>query len=125
MLLQKWKKPEQTALAKKLSEESGFDLVVSYSYKLNNSDPTKYGFKQAVQDGKTALSIESGKLGFVQEENVSLIKKGAIVGYTTDEFGKVIEKHHATIDGMILYMLATPSINKGDTVMFISTFARK
>lgn len=170
------KKPEQTALAKKLSEESGFDLVVSYSYTLNNSDPAKYAFKQAVQDGKTALSIESGKLGFVQEENVSLIKKGvynmlaslnmygkssgpsqdvkffnkqsyvsaslsgifysdykagdfvqkeAIVGYTTDEFGKVIEKHHATIDGMILYMLATPPINKGDTVMCISTFDRK
>ena len=169
-------KPEQTALAKKLSEESGFDRVVSYSYTLKDNEPAKYAFKQAVQDGKTALSIESGKLGFVQQENVTLIKngvnnmlaslnmygkssepsqnikhfnsqsyvsaslsgifysdykagdslqKGAIVGYTTDEFGKVIENHHASIDGIILYMLATPPINKGDTVMCISTFVKK
>ena len=169
-------KPEQTALAKKLSEKSGFDHVVSYSYTLKDSDPAKYAFKQAVQDGKTALSIESGKLGFVHQENVTLIKKGvynmlaslnmygksiepphnvkhfnsqsyvsanfsgifysdyaagdsvqkgAIVGYTTDEFGKIIEKHYASIEGIILYMLATPPINKGDTVMCISTFIEK
>lgn len=164
-------KPKQTALAKKLSEESGFDYVVSYPYTLKDTDPAKYAFKQAVQDGKTGLSIECGKLGVVQEENVALIKKGvynmlaslemyakgsgpsnniiyrnsqtyvsakmqgifysdhkagdhvkkdAVVGYTTDEFGQVIEEHKATTDGIILYMLATPPINKGDTVMCIS-----
>ncbi|MBS9463497.1 succinylglutamate desuccinylase/aspartoacylase family protein [Flagellimonas sp. 389] len=70
------RKPEQTALAKKLSENSGFEYVVSYPYRLSDTEPAKYTFKQAVQDGKTALSIECGKLGNVQEENVSLIKKG-------------------------------------------------
>jgi len=53
------------------------------------------------------------------------VQKGAIVGYTTDEFGKIIEKHYASIEGIILYMLATPPINKGDTVMCISTFIEK
>lgn len=70
------KKPDQTALAKKLSENSGFEFVVSYPYTLSDTDPAKYTFKQAVQDGKTALSIECGKLGNVQEENVNLIKTG-------------------------------------------------
>ncbi|MEM7484938.1 MAG: M14 family metallopeptidase [Bacteroidota bacterium] len=70
------RKPEQTVLAKKLSENSGFEYVVSYPYTLSDTEPAKYTFKQAVQDGKTALSIECGKLGNVQEENVSLIKKG-------------------------------------------------
>lgn len=70
------KKPEQTALAKKLSENSGFEFVVSYPYTIAETDPAKYTFKQAAQDGKTALSIECGKLGNVQEENVALIKKG-------------------------------------------------
>ncbi|MEM9723780.1 MAG: M14 family metallopeptidase, partial [Bacteroidota bacterium] len=69
------KKPDQTALAKKLSENSGFQYVVSYPYTLSDTDPAKYTFKQAVQDGKTALSIECGKLGNVQEENVNLIKE--------------------------------------------------
>jgi len=69
-------KPNQTALAKELSENSGFEYVVSYPYNISNTEPAKYAFKQAVQDGKTALSIECGKLGNVQNENVNLIEKG-------------------------------------------------
>ena len=165
-------KPEQTKKAKELSENSGFEYVVSYPYTLKDEDPAKYVFKQAVQDGKTALSFEAGKLGNVQEESVQLIKtgvynmlaqmnmydgpkttpkpnliklnhqtyiksnekgifysplkagdfvkKGDIVGRTTDEFGKTITEYKATSSGVILYKLATPPINKGDTVMCIS-----
>lgn len=69
-------KPEQTQLAKELSEVSGFEYIVSYAYTLKDSDPAKYVFKQATQDGKTALSIESGKLGNVQQEAVDLVKNG-------------------------------------------------
>jgi len=167
------KKPNKTALAKKLSEHSGFEYIVSYPYNISDTEPAKYTFKQAVQDGKTALSIECGKLGNVQNENIDLIKKGVynmlqtmdmysngtgahknivyrnnqtyinastkgifyseykagdevkkdeIVGYTTDEFGIVLEEYKATTDGVILYMLATPPINIDDTVMCISTY---
>ena len=164
------KKPNQTVLAKKLSENSGFVMVVSYPYTISVTEPAKYTFKQAVQDGKTALSIECGKLGNVEEGSVSLIKKGIynmlatmdmyangsgphpniifsndqtyinasvqgifyselkagdrvkvgdIVGYTTDEFGTVLEEYRAPKEGIILYKLATPPINVGDTVMCI------
>lgn len=170
------RKPEQTALAKKLSVESGFEYVVSYPYTISDTEPAKYAFKQAVQDGKTGVSFEAGKLGNVQEENVDLIKtgvynmlgsmdmyakatephnniiyrnhqvyirakatgvfysdhkagdtvkKGEVVGYTTDEFGQVLEEYKATIDGVILYMLATPPINSGDTVMCISEYVEE
>ncbi len=166
------KKPEQTAVAKTLSEVSGFEYIVSYPYTITDAEPAKYTFKQAVQDGKIALSIEAGKLGNVQEEAVQLIKKGVynmlgemdmyhkgsatnvpriylnhqtyvrskvegifysafqagdavtqgdMVGYTTDEFGKRLEEYRAPNSGIILYKLATPPINKGDTVMCIST----
>lgn len=169
------KKPDKTALAKKLSENSGFQYVVSYPYTISNEEPAKYAFKQAVQDGKIALSIECGKLGNVQKENVDLIKKGVynmletmkmyfkgsgahpkiikrnyqtyihakvkglfysdysagdalkkgdIVGYTTDEFGNIIERYTALNDGIILYMLATPPINIDDTVMCISSYKK-
>ena len=70
------KRPKQTQRAKELSEASGFDYIVSYPYTLSDGEPAKYTFKQAVQDGKTALSIECGKLGNVQKEAVVLIKKG-------------------------------------------------
>ena len=47
------------------------------------------------------------------------VSKGQKVGYTTDEFGTVLEEYEAPITGIILYNLATPPINKGDTVMCI------
>lgn len=166
------KRPIQTALAKQLSENSGFEYVVSYPYTITDSEPAKYTFKQAVQDGKTALSIECGKLGNVQKENVDLIKKGVfnmlatmdmyangtgphpniiyrnsqtyikatvqgifysrykagdvvkkgdVVGHTTNAFGNIIEEYRAPKDGIVLYNLATPPINVDDTVMCISS----
>jgi len=69
-------KPKQTQLAKELAEVSGFEYIVSYPYSLKDDDPAKYAFKQAVQDGKTGVSIEAGKLGNVQKEAVRLIKVG-------------------------------------------------
>ena len=68
--------PEQTKKAKELSEISGFEYVVSYDYTLKDHDPAKYVFKQACKDGKVALSMESGKLGNVQEEAVDLVTEG-------------------------------------------------
>ena len=166
------KRPEQTALAKKLSVNSGFQYVVSYPYTISDTEPAKYAFKQAVQDGKTGLSIECGKLGNVQEEEVDLVKegvynmlatinmygngaephpsiifrnsqsyikstvqgifysefkagdpvkKGELVGQTTDEFGTIREKYKAPKDGIILYKLSTPPINVDETVMCISS----
>jgi predicted deacylase len=67
---------KQTKRAKELSETSGFKYVVSYPYTISKDEPAKYAFKQAVQNGKTALSIECGKLGNVQKESVDLIKEG-------------------------------------------------
>ncbi|MFS4469359.1 succinylglutamate desuccinylase/aspartoacylase family protein [Maribacter sp. 2210JD10-5] len=165
-------RPEQTQNAKVLSETSGFEYVVSYPYAITDDEPAKYVFKQAVQDGKTALSIECGKLGNVQSAAVSLIKKGVynmlkemdmyhtasapkptfiklnrqtyirskeegifysdykagnavkkgdVVGYTTDEFGKILTEYKAPSSGIILYKIATPPINDGDTVMCIGS----
>jgi predicted deacylase len=68
--------PRQTALAKKLANESGFGLKVMYPFTLKPNAPAEYAFKQATQQGVTALSFEAGKLGNVQKESVDLIKSG-------------------------------------------------
>lgn len=68
--------PQQTKKARRLSEVSGFEYIVSYPFTIRDDEPAKYVFKQASQDGKVALSFESGKLGNVQNDAVSLIKKG-------------------------------------------------
>ena len=167
------KRPEQTKKAKELSEISGFEYVVSYPYTIADDEPAKYVFKQAVQDGKVGVSIESGKLGNVQKEDVELTKtgvynmlaqmkmygdeiiahknitrlndqvyirsktkgifysnrkagdfvnEGELVGYTTNEFGKVIEEYHSSKTGIILYMFAAPPVNVGETIMCLSSY---
>ncbi|MEL7421415.1 MAG: succinylglutamate desuccinylase/aspartoacylase family protein [Bacteroidota bacterium] len=68
--------PENTGTIKRLAEASGFGYVVSWPYTLKADQPAKYAFKQAVQDGKVALTIEAGKLGNVQADAVHLIKNG-------------------------------------------------
>lgn len=66
--------PENTNKAHELSSRSGIEYVVSYPYTLTATEPAKYAFKEATQQGITALSIEVGKLGTVQKDNVNLIK---------------------------------------------------
>ena len=68
--------PEQTKKARELTENSGFEYIVSYPFSLRDDEPAKYVFKQASQDGKVALSFESGKLGNVQKDAVRFIKNG-------------------------------------------------
>lgn len=65
---------QQTKLASRLSEISGFDTVVSYPYILQDDQPAMYAFKQAVRQGITALSIEIGKLGNWDKAEVSFTK---------------------------------------------------
>ncbi len=66
---------EKTRSAEMLCEASGFENIVSYPYTISAKQPALYAFKQAVQDGKVALSIESGKLGNVQSEAISGTKE--------------------------------------------------
>lgn len=66
---------KNTLMSHKLSEISGINHIVSYPYTITKTEPAKYAFKQASQNGKTALSIEAGKLGNMQTESVHLIKK--------------------------------------------------
>jgi predicted deacylase len=70
--------PVQTALARKLSDESGFKLKVRYPFNLKADQPSEYAFKQATRQGVAALSIEAGKLGNVQPEAVDMIRNSVM-----------------------------------------------
>lgn len=164
---------DRTDLALNLSKASGMENIVSYPYSLKPSDPSKYAFKEATQQGITALSIEAGKLGTVQKENVELIRnavlkmlkfsgnysgkiskekrskpqrffsnqdyirvpengifysvlksgdevrKNQILGYITDEFGNRKKDIISQSDGVILYKIGTPPVNKNETLFCI------
>ncbi|MGS2761165.1 succinylglutamate desuccinylase/aspartoacylase family protein [Sinomicrobium sp. M5D2P9] len=68
--------PEQNQLARTLTQAAGFTYNVVYPYNIGPEEPAQYAFKHATQQGITALSIEAGKLGTVQEDAVQLIKTG-------------------------------------------------
>jgi len=65
----------QTAVASRLSEVSGFDTIVKYPFILEKDQPAMYAFKQAVRQGITALSIEVGGLGKWKKAEISLAQK--------------------------------------------------
>ncbi|WP_111596958.1 succinylglutamate desuccinylase/aspartoacylase family protein [Chitinophaga skermanii] len=70
--------PAQTKAAEELCRIAGFEYVVSYPYTLQPTDPAKYAFKQASQQGIVALSLEAGELGNVQASNVQLLQQAVM-----------------------------------------------
>ncbi|MCB2222518.1 MAG: succinylglutamate desuccinylase/aspartoacylase family protein [Bacteroidetes bacterium] len=48
------------------------------------------------------------------------ITKGKLIGYTTDYWGKVLEKYYSPISGIIVSGKISPAINKGENVFRIA-----
>lgn len=65
--------PKNTELAQQLSKISGLPYVVSYPYTISKTEPALYAFKQAVQNDIVALSLEAGKLGRNNQEDVEML----------------------------------------------------
>ena len=53
------------------------------------------------------------------------VAQGMKIGYVTDYFGKVIYEATAPAAGVVLYMCAVPSMNKGDTIANIGEVTTK
>ena len=116
---------EQTEKARLLSEASDIAHIVSYPYNLSNLEPAKYALKQAVQDGVVALSLEAGKLGNVDLEDVFLLKNAVynILRYSGMYSSKVEasqkQKIHLRNQSYVVVPengLFYSSIKSGDTV---------
>lgn len=169
---------DNTKLAQNLASQSQMSPIVSYPYNLTQTEPAKYAFKQATQQGITALSIEAGKLGTVQKETVDMIKNAVynmleyfgnyhrdgfkttekkakvlnrqdyirvpedgifyshlksgesvhvnqVLGYITDVFGNKKQYILSKRDGLILYKVGTPPVNKGETLFCIGYSSKK
>lgn len=68
----------QVALARKLASAADFEYNVIYPYTLKADQRSEYAFKEAVQQGKTALSIEAGKLGAADRVAIDRIENGIL-----------------------------------------------
>ena len=63
-------------------------------------------------------SPETGIL-YSQVECDQTVPKGALLAYITDFFGKTIAEVRSPLDGLVLYVVATPPITKGQPVACI------
>ena len=65
--------------------------------------------------------LSSNYTGFFypQKSSGDFVTKGMQIGSITDFFGKPLQTIKANTNGVILYMLGTPPVNKGETVVNI------
>jgi predicted deacylase len=63
-------------------------------------------------------SPETGIL-YSQVECGETVRQGGLLAYITDFFGKTIAEVHSPVDGLVLYIVATPPMTKGQPVACI------
>jgi predicted deacylase len=50
------------------------------------------------------------------------VKEGQVVGRVTDFFGQIRQKVKAPMDGMVLYVVGTPPISRGEALVSVASF---
>ena len=50
------------------------------------------------------------------------VQQGELLGYLTDFFGNIIQKAIAPHDGIIMYIISTPPLSKGEPMVKIGGF---
>lgn len=165
--------PEVDAKTRALAVNYGIKLIIHETDRPKNINETVYCTNTALVRGKPALTIESGKLGRTDEEDIVCIvtgtyntlkhlkmiagkpeirsepvwakkytiirsdfdglfyplvhrahhvQEGELVGYLTDFFGKTIQEVKAPHDGIVLYIIATPPMAKGEPMVSVAAF---
>jgi hypothetical protein len=69
--------------------------------------------------------VRAGVTGvfYAEVERGRTVKKGARLGRITDFHGKTIEEIVAPFDGLILYVVGTPPVNKSEPVAAVAAAA--
>lgn len=50
------------------------------------------------------------------------VQKDEEIGYLTDYFGNIVQKFYSPFDGILLYIIATPPMSKGEPIAMIGRF---
>jgi predicted deacylase len=50
------------------------------------------------------------------------VQEGELVGYLTDYFGNTLQKVYAPFDGIILYIIGTPPMSKGEPMVSVGRY---
>jgi predicted deacylase len=70
----------------------------------------------------TYIRSEHEGIFYPLTEGGSHVQKGELLGYLTDFFGNIIQKAVAPHDGIVMYIIATPPMSKGEPMVKIGGF---
>ena len=150
----------------------GFKMIILQKVKASDGGAS-WCANSALFKGKPALTVESGRLGRTDEEDIQAIlkgtynilkrlemipgkperifdpiwvkkttyvrseyeglfyplvkggehvEKGELVGYLTNFWGDIIQKAYAPHDGIVMYIISTPPMSKGEPMVKIGGF---
>ena len=71
-----------------------------------------------IEERTSQSSVHTGFF-YPQKSSGDYVIEGMKIGYITDFFGRTIQEVYAEGSGIILYMLGTPPVNKGETIINI------
>ena len=75
-----------------------------------------------VEEYKVITSDQESGLFFPLMSRGDHVQKGEEIGYITDYFGNPKQKIYSPYDGIILYIIATPPMGKGEPVAMVGRF---
>lgn len=107
-------KPENIATIKKAVYNTMGDL------KIYPNISKKSLIKPFVFDQQAYIKVPKSGIFYSNFKAGDRVKKGMLLGKITDLVGKTIDEIHAPVDGMILYKVATPPVNKDETLFCIA-----
>ena len=70
--------------------------------------------------GEIPVTSHSDGIFYSMVECGQTVSTGALLGYSTDYFGKRIEEFSSPVSGIVLMSYDTPVINKGEEPFYIS-----
>ena len=161
-------------ISKELAINFNLKVIVHDTGRTKDINNSLYLSNTALLRGKPSISIEAGKLGGTDEDDIIAIlrgsyntmkylkmiegdpellfesvwveeyviltseqdqgiftpllsrgghvQKGELVGYLSDYFGNIIQRVYSPFNGIVLYIIATPPINKGEPMVMIGKF---
>jgi predicted deacylase len=99
----------------------GVESVMRY-LKMIDGKPAK--IKPVYLDPAEVLTSPATGILYPHVERDAMVKKGAVLAHITDFFGKKIADVKAPLAGVVLYVVATPPITKGQPVGCVARIRR-
>jgi predicted deacylase len=104
-----------------MSDEESVERIVSGIYgvlrelRMKEGGPDPLSRAVFLDPTEVVTSPETGIL-YAQVECNQTVPKGAVLAHITDFFGKTLAEVRSPLDGLVLYIVATPPIVKGQPV---------